>query len=193
MDAGAADPADRAFAPAPLPPDCTCEATKENYCKVIEVVCRADSDCAKSFTCKQSYAATTSPACFVPANGDGGACGATPPPIDAYRCVPPFENIDSGYGGRSEGGGSTPTTPTTAPGGPTTMKPPVVPQPEAATDAGTPQHAAQDSGTGASAGPAHVKACNVANPGADGSANARGLWASLMSLAAAWAFTRRRR
>lgn len=195
QDAGAAErEADRAFAPAPLPPDCTCEPTKEKYCKVIEVACRADSDCPTSFTCKQSYEAASVPDCFAPANGDGGTCGAALPPVNVYRCVPPFQNLDPGYGGKAEGGGSTPTTPTTTPGGPTTpTPPPVAPRPGTAADAGVGQHPVQDDGTGASAGPSHVKACSVANLGADQSTSTVGLWASLMSLAAAWVFARRRR
>jgi hypothetical protein len=187
MDAGAAEPqVDPAFARAPLPPDCTCEATKEKYCKVIEVVCRADSDCPRSFTCKQSYEVASGPACFVPANGDGGTCGAALPPVNVYRCVPPYESLDPGYGGKAEGGVGNPTTTPGTPG----VKPPLAPQPGTAADAGTAQNPELDHGT---AGPSHVKACSVVQPGAERSASAVSLWAALMSLAAAWVFSRHRR
>jgi hypothetical protein len=201
MDAGAAEPqADSAFA-APLPPDCTCKATEEKYCKVVEVVGRADVDCPKSFTCKQSYAAMSGPACFAPANGDGapangdgGTCGAALPPANVYRCVPPFEDLGLGYGGKDEGGGGSTTTPTTPGGSPTTTTPPpIAPRPGTPADAGVGQNPVPDDGTEASAGPSHVKACSVANLGAGGSTSTAGLWASWMSLAAAWVFARRRR
>jgi hypothetical protein len=212
QDAGAPEPAgDRAAPalPAPpaqpvLPPDCGCEPTKEKYCKVIEVACRADSDCPKTFTCKQSYPGTSAsgPACIDPGNGNGdaGTCGSAafvPPPADIYRCIPPYDGVDTGYGGKGEGTGY-PTTPTT-PGNPnptTGGLPPVAqPVPGQAVDAGVPG----DPGTGtpdgdnAGAAPSHVKACSVSNPGASTGAGSAALWTTLMSLAAAWAFTRRRR
>jgi hypothetical protein len=199
MDAGAAEPqADRAFAPAPPPPDCTCKPTDEKYCKVIEVVCRADSDCPKTFTCKQSYVASTGPACVAPAKGDGGTCGAALPPTNVYRCVPPYENLDPGYGGKDEGGGGYPTMPTTTPENPTTTTPPPIgaPRPgtaDAGVGTGTGQNPVPADGSGSEAnGPSHVKACSVVSPGVEQS-GAGGLWAALMSVAAAWVLARRRR
>jgi MYXO-CTERM domain-containing protein len=185
-----------------LPTGCGCEPTKEKYCKVVEVACRADSDCPKTFTCRQSYPGTSAsgPACIDPGNGNGdaGTCGSAafaPPPADIYRCIPPYDYVDTGYG-KGEGTGY-PTTPTTTSGNPSTggVPPVAQPIPGQPADAGVPV----DPGTAAAGGdnpgaaPSHVKACSVSNPGESTGSASTALWTTLMSLAAAWALTRRRR
>jgi hypothetical protein len=210
-DAGQADPeaADRGFAPAPSPPaDCGCEPTGEKYCKVIEVACRADADCPKSFTCRQEkYDAPPQPACAVPAGqGDAGICGAAlrpAPPPDVYRCIPPYADVNVGGVGVDEKGDSAgypssgpvpmPTTPGGNPvghGGDLPNMPPPTAQPQpGSADAGV-----QGAPTGADPGPRHVRACAVTQPGSsENGGHAWSLWAALLTLSAAWAYGARRR
>ena len=180
-DAGA--PSD---APAlPAPPECSCTPTSVNYCKPLELDCTSDAQCPPMWGCRVVATSASDPAC-LPGRGDAGTCGADrPAPAEIRRCVPPYDGINVGVG-RGGDGVATPTTGT----------PGSVPQPSP--NAPVPPSAQVDGGLSAGEGtstpdvPVHTKACSVTRAGA-GSNEGFPLWAGVLSLAATWVVTRRRR
>ncbi|HKP56362.1 MAG TPA: hypothetical protein VJV78_06570 [Polyangiales bacterium] len=163
---------------APPPPDCTCEVTAEKYCKAVEVVCKADSDCPGDFTCQVTATSGSS-------GGSGGAAAtcpmgscpalpAPPPPVEERRCVPPYDGVAVDLGGVPTRGGET-----TGAGG----------KSGSVDHAPTAPPAALPGGDNPSA---HSRSCSVASPGTRGTGSLA-LWASLMTLAAALFLTLRRR
>lgn len=84
-------------------PTCSCAPSGDFYCKIIEVECDTDTDCASGLKCMDVYASggtTVDPEAVPPAEGSGGATGSgdapTPTPDPAAEatryCAP------SGYG-----------------------------------------------------------------------------------------------
>lgn len=102
-------------APAPLPPDCSCEPSGVKACVLNEVACNADSDCPSGWTCGDNPEGV----CWASSDGSMGCEPSDPPKL----CLPPYMNLGGGgYPTRGEdsSGGGSPTTPDTptAPGNP---------------------------------------------------------------------------
>lgn len=78
----ACPPGETCPTPEPAPePDCTCEATGENYCKLIETPCATDSECGDGMVCADAGGPDV--ACAnAGAAGAGGSDPSEPVPAD---------------------------------------------------------------------------------------------------------------
>jgi MYXO-CTERM domain-containing protein len=83
---------------APVDTDCSCEPSGENYCRLIEVECTTDADCAGALTCQDMYGGDAPTIVCV----DGEPC-PDPAPVDPTSyCAPDGYGY---YGGGVGGGG----------------------------------------------------------------------------------------
>jgi len=98
-------------APAPLPPDCSCEPSGFKACVLDEVACDADSDCPSGWTCGDNPEGV----CWASSDGSMGCEPGDPPKL----CLPPYTDLGGGYPGRGEdSNGDTPTSPGSPVSGP---------------------------------------------------------------------------
>jgi len=106
MDGGGAEPAPAESDPArpaadagadPVPSECTCTPTGENFCQVTVVACDAASDCPAGWSCGENPEGS----CWSGPEGSG--CEPADP---AMLCVPPYDDVTGGgRGGGSDLGG----------------------------------------------------------------------------------------
>lgn len=90
-------------APEPTESKCSCDATGEKYCQLVEQTCDSDADCASGLNCQQFPGDDTPPTTTIDCPDDKDCTQPEPQPEPESYCAPPdFVYWGGPYG---DGGG----------------------------------------------------------------------------------------